>query len=70
MMQRQDSRKVDLAYRAYLIGNSGRIEGATPLQAENDEEAIEQTRRLVDAHVLELWDRGRLITSLGPCRRR
>ena len=69
MVQPHESGNAELAYRAYLIGRSGRIEAATPMQAENDEEAIEQTRRLVDAHAMELWDRGRLVVSFSPCRR-
>ena len=69
MIQPFGSGNAELAYRAYLIGNSGRIEAATPLRAENDEDAIEQTRRLVEAHAMELWDRGRLVMSLSPCRR-
>lgn len=53
-------------YRAYMIGDGGRVETATPLEALDDETAIEQARQLMDGHLIELWDRTRLIAKLAP----
>lgn len=49
-----------------MIGDGGRVETATPLEAVDDETAIEQARRLMDGHLIELWDRTRLIAKLAP----
>lgn len=53
-------------YRAYLIGDGGKVETATPLEAADDETAIEKARQLMDGHLIELWDRTRLIAKLAP----
>lgn len=52
------------AYRAYHIGESGKVQFAVPIEAGSDGQAIAQAREMVDGHVLELWDRGRLILTL------
>lgn len=49
-----------------MIGEEGRVETATPLEAVDDESAIEQARQLLNGHLIELWDRTRLIAKLAP----
>ena len=60
------SREKTATYRAYLIGKGDRIENATHILAENDEEAVKQARQLVDGHAVELWDRSRMIARFLP----
>ena len=62
------SQGANSAYRAYVIGDEGRIETSTDILVASDEEAIEQARQLVDDHVVELWDRGRMLIRIEPDR--
>ena len=55
-------------YRAYLIGQAGRVESATPIEAATDAEAVEKARQLLDGLAIELWDRSRLVVRLDPDR--
>jgi hypothetical protein len=50
-------------YRAYLIGENGRIQKAIDLICPNDEVAKEEARQLVDGHDVELWQLGRKVES-------
>lgn len=49
------------AYRAYLIGDSGRIAGKVDVLASTDEEAIRQARAIQHGGAVELWDRSRIV---------
>jgi hypothetical protein len=53
-------------YRAYFVGNDGHFSGYEPLICANDAAAIEQTKRLVNKHGVELWSGVRLIIQLSP----
>ena len=51
-------------YRAYLLNNQGRFISVTELFCRDDEEAIDQARRLASHHAVELWDRGRKVAEI------
>jgi len=53
------------AYRIYRIEPTGRIE--TPpveIYCDNDDEAVERTKQLLDGADLELWNLARLVVRL------
>lgn len=61
----RNSRSQDeVAYRAYEIGDDGKIERSTPILAQSDDDALAQAQQLVNGRDVELWDRGRLIARL------
>jgi hypothetical protein len=49
-------------YRAYIMGHDGHILSPVELFCENDGDAKEQARRLVDGHDVELWQLDRKIS--------
>lgn len=49
------------AYRAYLIGQSGKIASSVDVLAANDDEAIRQAEAINHGGAVELWDRSRII---------
>jgi hypothetical protein len=51
-------------YRAYTVGHDGHFIGFEALVCADDAEAIEQAKRFVDGHDIELWSRDRLVTRL------
>jgi hypothetical protein len=51
-------------YRAYTVGHDGHFIGFEPLVCADDSEAIEQAKRFVDGHDIELWSGDRLVTRL------
>jgi hypothetical protein len=55
-------------YRAYLIGPDGHIFQRIDLVCENDEDAKERAKQLVDGHDIELWQLDRRIATFqsGP----
>jgi len=53
-------------YRAYTVGLDGHFVGSRALICADDAEAIEETRRLVDDHDIELWSGDRFIIRLVP----
>jgi hypothetical protein len=55
-------------YRAYIMGHDGHILSAVELFGENDDNAKEQARRLVNGHDVELWQLDRKISAFlhGP----
>jgi alkanesulfonate monooxygenase SsuD/methylene tetrahydromethanopterin reductase-like flavin-dependent oxidoreductase (luciferase family) len=55
-------------YRAYAVGRDGHFIGYEPLVCDDDSEAIEKARRLVDGHDVELWSGERFITRVSPAR--
>jgi hypothetical protein len=54
------------SYRVYFLNDKGRIVRAIELASQTDEEAVEQTRQLVDGQAVELWERARLIGRFDP----
>ena len=51
-------------YRAYIVGIDGHFMGYEPLICMDDAEAIDNAKRLVDGHDIELWCGERLVTRL------
>jgi hypothetical protein len=51
-------------YRAYIVGHDGHFYGFEPLACVDGSEAIEQAKRLVDGHDVELWSGARLVIVL------
>jgi hypothetical protein len=51
-------------YRAFTVGLDGHFIGFEPLVCADDVEAIEQAKRFVDGHDIELWSGDRLVTRL------
>ena len=51
-------------YRAYTVGRDGHFIGFEPLVCANDAEAIEQAKRLIVNHAVELWSGERLVIRL------
>jgi hypothetical protein len=44
-----------IQYRIYTLERNGHFASSTMIECGGDEEAIEQTKQLVDGNVLELW---------------
>lgn len=49
------------AYRAYLIGQSGKIASSIDVLAASDDDAIRQAEAIDHGGAVELWDRGRVV---------
>ena len=52
-------------YRAYVVGRDGHFVGWEPLVCDDDVEAIEKAKRLVEANDIELWCGERLVIHLS-----
>jgi hypothetical protein len=50
-------------YRAYLIGEDGHFQDAVPLICDDDADAMEKAKRLVDNRDVELWERARKVAT-------
>ena len=53
-------------YRAYIIGKDGRIQDRVEFQCDDESEAKELAKQLVDGHAIELWDQARKIARFDP----
>ena len=53
-----------IEYRAFIVGSDGHFTGFEPLICADDAEAIEQAKRLVVSHDVELWSGDRLVIRL------
>ena len=51
-------------YRAYLIDSDGHFHSAKPIEAPDDDAAVEAAKPLVDGHDVEVWQRDRKIIIL------
>jgi hypothetical protein len=51
-------------YRAYIVGPDGHFTGYEPLVCGSDSEAIENAKRLVHDHDVELWSGARFVVRL------
>jgi hypothetical protein len=52
-------------YRAYAIARDGHSIGFDSLVCDDDAEAIEKAKRLVESHDVELWSGPRLVILLS-----
>jgi hypothetical protein len=52
-------------YRAYTVGPDGHFMSFEPMACDDDAEAIQKTKRLMDGHRIELWSGARFIARLG-----
>jgi hypothetical protein len=50
-------------YRAYVIGDGGRILGRSDLASTDEEAAAKEAKQLVDEHDVELWEMDRKIAT-------
>jgi hypothetical protein len=50
-------------YRAYILDREGHIIRPVDLHCENDDEAKEKARQLVNGHDVELWQLDRKIST-------
>ena len=50
-------------YRASLIGEDGHFQDAVPLICDDDADAMEKAKRLVDNRDVELWERARKVAT-------
>lgn len=53
-------------YRAYVIGDDGRISHRHDFVCATDSEAKERAKQLVDGHAVELWQLDRKIDTFNP----
>jgi len=53
-------------YRLYTLGTDGHFANVKVIECANDQEAIKQSRQLIDGHDLELWHYDRYIARLSP----
>jgi hypothetical protein len=51
-------------YRAYIVGSHGHFVGSEPITCDNDSQAVEQARRLLNESDIEVWCSNRLVTLL------
>ncbi len=51
-------------YRAFVVDPDGQFISLTGLVCDDDSEAIENARQLVDGHAVELWSGERLVIRL------
>ena len=57
-----------IEYRAYAIGSDDRIILRVDLMCDDDEDANERARQLVDYHTIELWQGKQLLARFEPVR--
>jgi hypothetical protein len=50
-------------FSAYIMGRDGHVQNRVDLYAEDEEEAKQQAKQLVDGHDVELWQRARKIAT-------
>jgi len=53
-------------YRAYVVGPLGRIMRRIELRCENDDQAKEQAKQLVEGYAVELWQETRKVAMFEP----
>jgi hypothetical protein len=56
-------------YRIYVVGADGHFVGCEALVCDDDVEAIEKAKRLVQANDIELWCGERLVVRLSSTSR-
>ena len=55
-------------YRAYMVGSDGHFVGYEPITCDDDSQAVEQARRLLNERDIEVWCSNRLVTVLTAKR--
>jgi hypothetical protein len=55
-------------YRAYAIGADGHIVKSMPLICDDDNQAMEEARKALENHTIELWSGERLVARLNTGR--
>jgi hypothetical protein len=56
-----------LVYRAFVISNSGHVQGIpSVIEAEDDCEAVQHAEVLAAEQMVELWDGARLVARITP----
>jgi hypothetical protein len=53
-------------YRAFIIGEDGHFVGFEPMVCNDDSEATQKAKRLVNGYDVELWNGARLVVRLAP----
>ena len=53
-------------YRVFIVDPEGHVTNRIEFFCENDDEAKERAKQLVDGHAVELWDEGRKIAKFEP----
>jgi hypothetical protein len=54
-------------YRIYVLSEDGHIHHPPEvIDCPGDEMALDSAKRLLDGHVIEIWDHGRLVARLDP----
>ena len=56
------------AYRVILLAKTGSVIGMVPISVQDDDEAVERAKAMVDGHAVELWDGLRFIEHFPPVR--
>ncbi|MHC2017206.1 hypothetical protein [Methylobacterium sp. CM6247] len=54
------------AYRVFLLAKTGGVIGMVPFAVQDDSEAVERAKAMVDGHDIELWDGSRFIEHFPP----
>jgi hypothetical protein len=57
---------MDVEYRAYMIGPDNRIVSRVELICEDDDDAKERARQLVDGRAIELWRGAERLARFEP----
>ena len=55
-------------YRIYKVGLDGHFIGFEPLVCDNDEQAIERAKQILDGRDLQIWSGPRFVGSVKPER--
>jgi hypothetical protein len=53
-------------YRAYHLKNNHIVGPPNVIVADDDQQAIEQAKKLIDGHDIELWTGARFVIGLKP----
>jgi hypothetical protein len=57
-----------VCYRAYIVGSDGHFVGYELIACDDDNQAVEQARRLLNERNIEVWCSNRLVTLLTAKR--
>ena len=61
-----DKAPVPPRYRVLILDREGQVLRMERIEGDEDDEAVERARRLVDGHAVELWDGVRFIEHFPP----
>lgn len=60
------SEKQPPAYRAILLAKTGAVVGMIRIPVQDDDEAVDRAKAMVDGHAVDLWDGVRFIEHFPP----